>query len=844
VSQAETERLASDLGMTPEKLLSRRQGQALNAEEALAARQILAKSGNELVNLAKRVRSMEEPGDDVMAEFQQAWTRHAAIQEQVAGMTAEAGRTLRQFRMLADSRNVRGDVLSAIVASGGGRKRLQDAADIILDAVETGQPGKFNTVIEKASKPQFRDKLTELWINSLLTSPATHVVNMTSNTLTALAQIPEHGAASVIGKVRQALPGANLDRIIASEVGARTFGMIQGAKEGALMFARTLRSGDPSDMVSKVEQQNFKAISGLKGEIARIPTRFLGAEDEFFKGIARRMELNGLAVRQAHAEGLKGEAAQNRIAELVADPPDAMLQRSMEYARYVTFQQRLGPDASKVSAFTQNQRWAKLFLPFVRTPTNLVKFAAERSPLAAVMPSWRADIKAGGARRDLAIAKMTVGTGFGVAMYEAALNGQITGSAPPDDAKARLLYADGWQPYSIRLGDKWYSYKRLDPFSSTIGTAADLALLPYNMSERQRENAVTLFIASIMGNLASKTWLSGISDVLSAISEPEMNASRLVNRLAGSMSVPAGVAQVARTIDPVARQTDGWTDSIQARVPFSSKSLPPRRDIWGEKIVNEGGVGPDLISPIYTSTAKNDPVNQELLAFDYAPSKPRNVVGGEKLTSAQYDRYQMEAGRRAHQKLGELIAAPEWPELDLDTREKEAKRAVEKAREEAREALAGRLPPPRKADDPWSAFPDAGRRPAVRSKPPRVPATDPWSGFKDPPQRDVIGNLTRSIPGINFTSGYRTPEYQADMRRRGYRPASNSAHLDGSSLDIPVPRGRSMAWLIEQVKRAEPTARLLPEGDHLHATFPGWYGAPVLGGAKRAGLRNPNRRGQ
>jgi hypothetical protein len=108
----------------------------------------------------------------------------------------------------------------------------------------------------------------------------------------------------------------------------------------------------------------------------------------------------------------------------------------------------------------------------------------------------------------------------------------------------------------------------------------------------------------------------------------------------------------------------------------------------------------------------------------------------------------------------------------------------------------------------------------------------------------VIGNLTRSIPGINFTSGYRTAEYQADMRRRGYRPASNSAHLDGSSLDIPVPRGRSMAWLIEQVKRAEPTARLLPEGDHLHATFPGWYGAPVLGGAKRAGLRNPNRRGQ
>lgn len=38
---------------------------------------------------------------------------------------------------------------------------------------------------------------------------------------------------------------------------------------------------------------------------------------------------------------------------------------------------------------------------------------------------------------------------------------------------------------------------------------------------------------------------------------------------------------------------------------------------------------------------------------------------------------------------------------------------------------------------------------------------------------------------------------------------------------------------------AEPDAVLLLEGDHLHVTFPEWYGAPVLGGAKAAGLRNP-----
>jgi len=42
------------------------------------------------------------------------------------------------------------------------------------------------------------------------------------------------------------------------------------------------------------------------------------------------------------------------------------------------------------------------------------------------------------------------------------------------------------------------------------------------------------------------------------------------------------------------------------------------------------------------------------------------------------------------------------------------------------------------------------------------------------------------------------------------------------------------------VRKYEPNVRLLDEGDHLHADFPGYYGAPPIGGARAAGLRNPN----
>lgn len=824
VSWAETERLAGELGMTPETLLARRRGQPFNAEEALAARQILAKSGNELVNLARRVQSIDNPGDEVLAEFRHAWTRHAAIQEQVSGMTAEAGRALQQFRQVANSRNMRGDVLSAIVRSGGGPDRLRDAADIILEAVEQG-PGKFNAVVEKAAKPRFRDKLIEVYINSLLSGPQTHVVNMVSNSLTALAQIPEHAAASAIGRARQVLPRASADRVLASEVGARAFGLLQGAKEGAAYFVRALKSGEPVDLVSKVESQDMKATSGLKGEIVRVPTRLLTAEDEFFKGVARRMELNGLAVRKARAEGLRGDAAKARIADLVANPPDEMLARSMDYARYVTFQQKLGPAASKISGFTQDMPALKLFLPFVRTPTNLLKFAAERSPAAPLLREWRADFQAGGARRDLALAKAMVGTGLGVAMYEAALNGQITGSAPGDPKKAKLLYADGWQPYSIRVGDKWYSYKRLDPFSTTIGTAADLALLPEGMSTRQREDMVTLFVASIMGNLASKTWLSGVSDVVGALAEPEMNADRLVQRLAGSLAVPAGVAQIARTLDPVSRETDSIGDAIKARVPGLSTSLAPRRDVWGRPVESEGGVGPDFVSPIWQSTAQNDPVNRELLGIDYAPGDVKREVGGRKLTPKEYDRYKELAGQFRYQNIRQLITSPGWMNMDLEAREAAAEKAAKAGAAAARSNLFG-------ADVAASQ-----KRSGAQSAPPPPPG---FTADGDAGGMNVYADLQKAIPGIRFTSGFRTPEYQAEMRRRGYNPAFNSGHLDGSSLDMLPPPGKSRGWLKGQVARRYPNAPLLVHDGHLHATFPGYYGAPVLGGAKSAGLRNPN----
>ena len=93
-----TKALAEAMDMHPDELLSRQRGQAVNAETALAARQILVSSAERLSELSAKVLQPNAGKLDQVA-FRKQLALHKAIQEQVSGLTAEAGRTLQQFRI-------------------------------------------------------------------------------------------------------------------------------------------------------------------------------------------------------------------------------------------------------------------------------------------------------------------------------------------------------------------------------------------------------------------------------------------------------------------------------------------------------------------------------------------------------------------------------------------------------------------------------------------------------------------------------------------------------------------------------------------------------------------------
>jgi len=674
VTNIETQRLADDLGMSPEDLLSRRVGQAFNAHEALAARQILEASGRKLVELANKARAPDASDMDKFA-FRKHLNLHYGIQAQVSGMTAEAGRALQAFRIQAAGDAVKLKQIQEFLDGMGTREMTDDLAEKIA-GLET--PGQISTAVRQMQKATTSDVLLEAWINGLLSGPQTHAVNTLSNSLTAIWQIPERLTASFFGRV---LPGKQ--EILEREALAQAFGMIEGLKDGLRLGWRALRTGEPTDVLSKIEARKYRAISAeslelsgttgravdLLGEVVRVPGRALMAEDEFFKAIGYRMELRARAFRQAGSEGLKGQKAAERIQEIINNPPDDIHLAAIDASRYQTFTREVTGLARHLQRAAVENPALRLVVPFIRTPVNIMKFAmVERTPLGLLSKAIRADIKAGGARRDLALARVSLGSAIMAGAATMAAEGHITGGGPSDPKMKSLLYDTGWQPYSIKIGGKYYSYARLEPAGMLLGVAADYAEIAGQAEEMETDELASAMVMAISKNVTSKTWLRGVSELLNVMSDPDRYGERYVERFVGTV-VPTGVAQVERVVDPELRQANSMLDQIRSRIPGYSDDLPPRRNLWGEPIILSGGLGPDIVSPVYTSEKKEAPVSEEMIRLQLPLSMPSRVAHGVELAPEQYDRYLVLAGNEAKhprtnlglkETLEQLIESPEY----------------------------------------------------------------------------------------------------------------------------------------------------------------------------------------
>ena len=701
VSNKETQLLA-ELANTTSQAIEKR---GYDATGLLQLRNQLVDSSDRLVKLAKAAKGGSEA--DLIA-FQEAMPTHVALQSKVAGATAEAGRALQQFKITAKTEKVRQKLIQDIIESGGGRDLIEQKAKAIAE-IAADSPAALAKKIAEVNAATTKDKVTEIWINGLLSGIPTHVVNAGSNGLVAAYSIPERFVTAAVSTLEAgarravgAKPAA--ERVFFRESAALTSGMIHGMKKAVVAAYKQFRFEDAPELfsrVSKVESRH-QSIGGLKGKLIRIPTRALESMDVFFKMINFAAEKEALAVRDAIQKGLGGDKLRAHVALLLNDMPEGMVAKAWEKAEVNTFTRSLRHQEGLIAAggrsvqgLAQRHALVKAIAPFIRTPVNIFKFTGERTPLGFFMKDMRNALK-NSATRSEAMAKVLLGTSSAAVAFNEAWEGRITGGGPMDPSERRILRQTGWQPYSIKIGDTYYSIARFEPLGSLVGIAADTADIAKSgvLTSGEYIKLIGMVMGAFARNATNKTFMRGFTEAISAIdpNNPMGSPQKFIEQLIASAATPTLVSQMAKARDPVVRDVRGIIDRLKSRFPGMSGEVQPLLNLWGETISRDGGPANNLLSPVYISKVKNDFVSKEMVRLKISPHMPGRHIGGVALTPDQYTRYVQLAGRQAKRELDIEVSDSEWRNESPIDQADIINKIITQARKEGREQLIEEYP--------------------------------------------------------------------------------------------------------------------------------------------------------
>jgi len=537
--------------------------------------------------------------------------------------------------------------MAEVLDGAGEIEAARDLAARVARLSQAGMAQELDALVSKTFGRITRESIQEAWVMALLSGPKTHLVNMMGNTTVALGQVFER---EVVGRIGRAL--GEEASVAAGESLSMLSGLLGGAKDGLRLAWKAFRMNEGGGWSGKIDLPHEPAISAenwklakdgafgkfvdVLGNIVRLPSRAFMAEDEFFKSIGYRAELHAQAYREASREAAAGKIGKDeitsRMAAILENPPDNIHIAAIDHATYSTFTNAPGDFAKAWMGITRNFPALRFITPFVKTPANIFNYAVtERSPLAPLFRSFREDIVAGGARQQLALARVSTGTTLMLAAADMAFNGHITGGGPASPAEKQTLMRTGWQPYSVKVGDRYFSYSRMDPIGMTLGIAADIAEIATHMDHEDREvdpdEAAVYFAATIAGNVMSKSYMSGLAELVDVLANPRMKAENFAQRFAGSFA-PAALGEVARQQDPYRLEINSMLDAMKARVPGLSKDLPARRDLWGRPISFKSGLGAvyDAVSPIASRRENPEPIDREMLKQEAFVAAPKRQV--------------------------------------------------------------------------------------------------------------------------------------------------------------------------------------------------------------------------
>lgn len=603
------------------KIFKRKPGEILDLTttyRAILETQLLRVETEKLANVVLSGTATEKQ----VQNFYQVLRLYGAVNSQVAGSISETGRTLGVVSKLPSPTEAGAVDIIKILEEEMGADLSTEGAQKIASAFLSLKPHQQSKFAKDTFGKKMRDAWAEIWVNSKLASPITHVVNMAGNFTFNTLRVAEYGIAATLNKI----PGlSSKEGIMFNEVFQMIKSIKYGTKLGMVNAYEAFKTGDAA--TTKLDLRKPNAVgkrllpekyqdtfmgSALEmfGTYSRIPGKFLVAEDEFVKGVLYQMELERLATRkfnQAIADGLSEDDAQKIFIKTVADPDSTTVKEAQDAALEGTFQKDLPPGVFSKAQDFFNIPEMKLFVPFYKTIMNIFMESNKRNPFmmaaGSLLPNElgskvRADLmgKNGKATQQLALAKLSTGSTlmyfFGTMAYGGSGFDQdvmITGMAPMNKAEREAFFRKGLQPYSIALLDKETglykstSYARFDPISSLLAISADMAYMasrPDQYADPNFVNSMTSMfgngLAAIFPYLTEQPFLTGIQELGRLFQPGYGDAEGMVERALtilaekvteGAMSVVPGVSTfggyLQRMQDPTIYDTNITSDQAE-----------------------------------------------------------------------------------------------------------------------------------------------------------------------------------------------------------------------------------------------------------------------------------------
>jgi len=526
-------------------------------------------SRQEVVSLQKQYDKLVKSGasEEELIALKSKIIDQSAIARQEGTL---AGRLLQARNILANEMATPEQKIYALLDNAGvdRNKYLKDAI-----GVDFNNATDVVNFYRKYVPATFKEVLDEVRYTNMLSSPLTQIVNTFSNVLqSGFVKPVEKTITGQLDWVKSKLTGSER-QYYASQGIDYAKGYWKALPEAWTKF-KNIASGKEMSLTPNLENIPTANKGILKWYTT--PLRTLEASDQFFRTLVKSGETSSLAKLNLS--------------------PTELAKRAEQSADYTLFRQKFDPNGElgqgnvlKVwdtwNSTIQNVRkvpGGKWILPFIQTPTNILKQGVEYSPLGLTTMI--------GSKKPLEqLSKAILGTSVFLGAYGLADSGLTTWAVPTNAKDKELFYAAGMQPYSIKIGDNYVSYSKIGPLAYPIAMAAAL-----KDAEKQNPDQSTMAdvgdgAASMLGFFGDQSYVESIGDLIDTIKSAsdkklayaaKSEASNLLGQLVPYKSF---MGWLTRMVDPVYRKPEGITQQITSQIPGLSTGVGAYTDMAGNE---------------------------------------------------------------------------------------------------------------------------------------------------------------------------------------------------------------------------------------------------------------------